>query len=154
LSNVIISAALGRLQANIAVPVYSDDNSGTLVGIWGCGLNLTMLSKSLQSLNLADGERVLYVDRNGQRIADSGSELSLEPTASHESFADLQSFKNTINGEPGSVTEIVNGSMMVVSYHPVETFSNVWAVLYMEPYSLTDVGNINHNASLLSSSLQ
>ena len=148
---MLLSAALGRPQANIAVPVYSDDNSGTLVGIWGCGLNLTMLSNSLQSLNLADGERVLYVDRNGQRIADSSSELSLESAASHEPIADLQSFKNTINGESGSVTQIVNGTMMVVSYHPVETFSNVWAVLYMEPYSATDVGNSNHNASLLSS---
>ena len=148
---MLLSAALGRPQANIAVPVYSDDNSGTLVGIWGCGLNLTMLSNLLQSLNLADGERVLYVDRNGQRIADSSSELSLESAASHEPIADLQSFKNTINGESGSVTQIVNGTMMVVSYHPVETFSNVWAVLYMEPYSATDVGNSNHNAYLLSS---
>ncbi len=35
LSNVIISATLGRPQANIAVPMYSEDNNGTLVGLWG-----------------------------------------------------------------------------------------------------------------------
>jgi hypothetical protein len=134
LSNVIISAALGRPQTNIVVPMYSENNNGTLVGLWGCGLNVTMLSKSLQSLNLTDNQRIVYADRQGQKIADSDNRLSLNPQSSNESFADLQSFKNAINGESGSITEIINGTKMVVSYHPVKAFSNVWMVLLMEPY--------------------
>ncbi len=99
------------------------------------GLNLTILSKSLQSLNLTDNERIVCVDRQGQKIADSGNGLSLKPnTTLNESFADLQSFKNAINGESGSITEIINGTRMLVTYHPVKAFSNVWAVLSMEPH--------------------
>src|SRR3712207_9305477 len=48
LSDVIISAALGRPQANIVVSMYSENN-GTLVGLWAGGLNLTSLSESLQA---------------------------------------------------------------------------------------------------------
>lgn len=134
LSNVIISAALGRPQANIAIPIYSENSNKTLIGLWGSGLNLTMLSKSLQSLNLTENERIVFVDRQGQKIADSGNESLSIPNTSNETFADLHSFKNAINGESGSITEMINGTMMVVSYHPVKAFSNVWAVLSMESY--------------------
>jgi len=134
LSNVIISAALGRPQANIAIPIYSENSNKTLIGLWGSGLNLTMLSKSLQSLNLTENERIVFVDRQGQKIADSGNESLSIPNTSNETFADLHSFKNAINGESGSIKEMINGTMMVVSYHPVKAFSNVWAVLSIEPY--------------------
>jgi hypothetical protein len=30
--------------------------------------------------------------------------------------------------------EIINGTKMVVSYHPVKAFSTVWAVLSIQPY--------------------
>ena len=56
-----------------------------------------------------------------------------------ESFADLQSFRNAINGQSGTITEIINGTMMAVSYHPVKTFSKVWAVLFMQPYDNNNV---------------
>jgi hypothetical protein len=65
LGNVIISAATGSPQAYIATPMYSENsNDGThLVGLWAGGLNLTSLSKSLQSLNLtSNGERIVYLD--------------------------------------------------------------------------------------------
>lgn len=136
LSNVIISAALGRPQANIAVPMYSENNR-TLVGLWAGGMNLTTFSESLQSLNLTnnnDGERIVYVDQQGQKIADSNNQSLLRPNTLNESFANLQSFKNAVNGQSGSMIEIINGTMMVVSYHPVKAFSNVWAVLSMQPY--------------------
>ena len=134
LSDVIISAALGRPQANIAVPMYSENN-GTLVGVWAGGLNLTTLSNSLQSVNLTSSdEHIVYLDQQGQKIADSDSQLLSRPNATfNESFADLQAFKNAINGQTGSTTEIVNGTTMLVSYHPVKAFSNVWVVLFMEP---------------------
>ena len=145
LSDVIISSSTGRPQANLVVPIYSeegdDDNSNaTLSGLWASGLNLTSLSKSLQSLNLTSAEeRVVYVDGQGQKFADSDSSQSILLAAntsntSHNesSFADLQAFRNAMNGQSGSTTEIVNGTTMLVSYHPVKAFSNVWAVLYIQ----------------------
>ncbi|MDQ5863290.1 MAG: cache domain-containing protein [Thermoproteota archaeon] len=141
LSDVIISAALGRPQANIAVPMYSENN-GTLVGLWAGGLNLTSLSESLQAVNLTnneDRERIVIVDRLGQKIVDSSGQSILSNRTLDESFADLQSFSNAINGQSGTITEIINGTMMAVSYHPVKAFSNVWAVLFMQPYDNNDV---------------
>jgi hypothetical protein len=141
LSDVIISAALGRPQANIAVPMYSENN-GTLVGLWAGGLNLTSLSESLQAVNLTnneDGERIVIVDQQGQKIVDSRGQSILSNSTLDESFADLQSFRNAINGQSGTITEIINGTVMAVSYHPVNAFSNVWAVLFMQPYDDNDV---------------
>ncbi len=146
LGDIIISASSGRPQANIALPIYSED-SGTLVGVWAAGLNITVLANnSLQSLNLtSNDERVVYLDHQGQKVADSTSQSSSSSssspiannyTSSNESFANLQAFKNAINGQSGSTTEIINGKMMLISYHPVKAFSNVWVVLFMEPYRL------------------
>lgn len=145
LSDVIVSASSGRPQANIAVPMYSEqeddsNNNSTLVGLWAGGLNLTRLSESLLSLNLTSAdERVVYVDGQGQKFADSDSNQSALLTANTSnasrngsSFADLQAFRNAINGQSGSTTEIVNGTTMLISYHPVKAFSNVWAVLYIQ----------------------
>lgn len=142
LSDVIISAALGRPQANIAVPMYSENN-GTLVGLWAGGLNLTSLSESLQAVNLTNNEdgdrRIVIVDQQGQKIVDSRGQSILYNSTLNESFADLQSFRNAINGQSGTITEIINGTMMAVSYHPVNAFSNVWAVLFMQPYDDNDI---------------
>ncbi len=159
LSDILISASTGRPQANIAVPIYSENN-GTLIGLLGGGLNITMFSNSLQSLNLTNNnERVVYVDKQGQKIADSDSQLSLSSllipnndTSSNESFADLEAFKEAINGQSGSTTEMINGTMVLVSYHPVRAFSNVWVVLFMQPYPLTDIGSSSSDTSMLSSS--
>jgi C4-dicarboxylate-specific signal transduction histidine kinase len=133
LDDVVISASSGRPQTNIAVPIYSENN-GTLIGVWGGGLNLTSLSKSLQSLNLTSAdERVVYVDGQGQKIADSAADNQALRRNTNESFAGLQSFMNAINGGSGTMTEIVNGTMMVVSYHPVNVFYNTWAILFLRP---------------------
>ncbi|MDQ3853333.1 MAG: hypothetical protein M3299_10915 [Thermoproteota archaeon] len=118
--------------------MYSENN-GTLVGLWAGGLNLTIFSEFLQSLNLTnnndDGERIVIVDQQGQKIADSnGQSLLLSNITFHESFADLQSFKNAINVESGTITETINGTITAVSYHPVKAFSNVWTVLFMQPH--------------------
>jgi hypothetical protein len=143
LGNVIISAATGSPQVYIATPMLSENSNDAthLVGLWTGGLNLTNLSKSLQSLNLttSNGEHIVYVDGQGQKVADSDGSQSLLtaniPTSQNESsFADLQAFKNAINGQSsGSTTEIVNDTMMRVSYHTVKAFSNTWVVLFMQP---------------------
>jgi hypothetical protein len=129
LGDVIISASSGRPQANIAVPVYSENN-GTLAGIWAGGLNLQNFGEDLQMLNLNQNERVVYVDNRGQKVADSDGDLLYR----NESFADLQGFKNAITGRSGSTLETINGAEMLISYHPVEAISNTWAVLLIEPY--------------------
>ncbi|MFL6480650.1 MAG: cache domain-containing protein [Nitrososphaera sp.] len=142
LSNVIISAASGRPHVNIAVPIYSE-SSGTLVGVWAGGLNVSMLTKTLKGLKLSEKERIAYVDQQGQKIADSDEESSfpLSPSntnnTSNESFDSLRSFKNAINGQSGTIAEIINGTNMLVSYHPVKAFSSVWAILFMQPYNGT-----------------
>jgi hypothetical protein len=67
LGNVVISTASGLTQSYIAVPLYSSAsvNNETLLGIWSGGLNHPVFSKTLQSLNLTDGERIVHVDQNG-----------------------------------------------------------------------------------------
>ena len=142
LGNVVISKSSGLPQSNIAVPLYSSaiDNNGnrnnsnnlTLLGVWSGGLNLTEFSESLQSLNLTDGERVVYVDQNGQKVADSNKQLFR--TNQNESFANLQAFNNSLQEQkPGSVMEMINGTRMLVFYEPVQFHSTTWAVLLLKP---------------------
>jgi hypothetical protein len=144
LGNVIISASSGLPQANIAVPIYSvgndsNNNNKSLVGIWAGGLNLRVFSKSLQSLNLTNNERIVYVDYHGQKIADSNKRQGINKK--NESFANLQSFKNAVAGKSGSIIETINGTKMLVSYHAVNAIQTRWVILDIQPYqSNTFVG--------------
>ena len=133
LGNVLTSVSSGRRQADIAVPIYSGKDNSALIGIWAGAIDFHVLNTELQSLNLPAGERALYVGHNGQKIADSNVNSSNRA----ESFGNLQSFKNAINGKSGSNIEevIVNGttsSKMSVTYQPVKAFQNTWAVLLMQ----------------------
>jgi hypothetical protein len=139
LGDVVISASSGLTQSNIAVPLYSSaiDNNGnrnnmTLLGIWSGGLNLTEFSESLQSLNLTNGERIVYVDQNGQKIADSNKQSFR--TNHNELFANLQAFHNALREQKsGSVVEMMNGTIILVFYEPVQFHSTTWAVLLLKP---------------------
>jgi hypothetical protein len=136
LGNVVISASSGLPQSNIAVPLYSsasNNNSNmTLLGIWSGGLNLTVSGETLQSLNLTNGERIVYADQNGQKVADSNRQLFR--TNHNESFVNLQAFKNALQEQkPGSVIEMVNGIRMLVFYEPVQFHSTTWVVLLLTP---------------------
>jgi hypothetical protein len=132
LGDVVTSASSGRRQAVIAVPIYSGKDNSTLIGIWAGGIDFHVINIDLQSLNLPAGERAVYVGHNGQKIADSNVNSSNKA----ESFANLQSFKNAINGKSGSnIEDITNGtttSKMLVTYHPVKAFQNTWAVLLIQ----------------------
>ena len=136
LGNVVISASSHLPQANIAVPIYSAENnnnsSKSLVGIWAGGLNLRAFSKSLQSLNLTNNERIVYVDYHGQKIADSNKKQEI--IKKNESFANLQSFKNAVAGKSGSIIETINGTKMLVSYHAVNAIQTRWVILDIQPY--------------------
>jgi hypothetical protein len=134
LGNVIISASSGRPQAYIAIPVYSENN-GTLIGVWSGGLNLTLFGESLQSLNLTNGgQRVVYIDQQGQKIADSDKQSLLSNRNQNESFANLQSFKNAVKGESSFSIETINGNRMLIFYTPMKFHSTTWAVLFMQHY--------------------
>ncbi len=134
LGNAITSAAAsGVREAVIAVPVYSLKDNSTLVGIWGGGIDFNVLNKELQSLNLTslDGNntRIVYVDSNGLKVADS----NISKSKTLESFANLNSFKNAINGTAGSTIDTVNNTKMLVTYQPVKVFHNTWSVLLIQP---------------------
>ncbi len=129
LGNVIVSASSGQSQAVMAVPIYSGIN-GSLTGIWAGGLDKSEFNESLQLLNLTNNERIAYVDNLGQVVADS--DIQSSPNR-NESLANLQGFKNAINAKSGTVKETVNGTEMLVSYHPVKALSNNWAILLIQP---------------------
>ena len=130
------SASSGQMQSVIAIPVYSLKDNSTIAGVWAGGIDFSILNKELQSLNitsLSDSNitRVVYVGHNGQKIADSDINKSKTP----ESFATLNSFKNAINGQSGSIIDTVDNTKMLVTYQPVKAFHNAWVVLLMQPLS-------------------
>jgi hypothetical protein len=130
LGNMIISNATGKRVSVIAVPIHSDKD-GSLMGVWMGALEFSVFDRYLQSLHPLDIERIVYVDSQGQKIADSNSQLSKTP----ESFANLQSFKDAISDKSGYNIEVVNDTKMFVAYSPTKILSNTWTVLLMEPYS-------------------
>ena len=133
LGNLIIASCCGLPQANMAVPIYSSENNTnnpSLVGVWYGGLDLDVFNKSLQSLNLTDNERIVYVDQHGQKIADSDKKQSINR---NETFANLQSFKNAIAGKSGSNIEEINGTKLLVFYHPVKAIQARWVILDIQP---------------------
>ena len=125
------SASSGQMQSVIAVPVYSLNDNSTIVGIWAGGIDFNILNEELQSLNitsLVNNTRVVYVGHNGQKIADS----DMNKSEILESFATLNSFKSAINGQSGSITDVVDNTKMLVTYQPVIAFHNTWAILLMQ----------------------
>lgn len=130
LGDIITSTASGLKQAVIAVPVHSEGDDGNPIeGVWVGAIDLGRLNGELQSFNLSDNQRIVYVDSNGTKIADSDKELA---SNNNETFSGLSSFQNAIAGKSGSITEEVNQKTMVVSYHPVKALQKLWAVLWMQ----------------------
>ena len=114
--------------------MYSLKDTSTIAGVWAGGIDFSILNKELQSLNitsLSDSNitRVVYVGHNGQKIADSDINKSKTP----ESFATLNSYKNAINGQSGSIIDTVDNTKMLVTSQPVKAFHNTWVVLLMQP---------------------
>jgi hypothetical protein len=139
LGDIITSTSSGLKRAIIAVPVFSDsdDDSGVLRGVLVGSIDLGLLNKEIQSLNLSQGQRMVYVDSNDTKIADSDKRLS---TKNDESFFNLKSFQNAIEGKSGSIVEEVNQEKMFVSYYPMDALQNRWIILWMQPIA----GDINY----------
>jgi len=126
------AAASGARTAKIAIPTYFLMDNSTIAGVWAGSIDFNVLNKELQSLNLTslgDSTRVVYVDGNGQKIADSDINKSTIP----ESFANQKSFEAAIGGHAGSTIDTVNNTKMLVSYQPVNAFHYTWVVLLMQP---------------------
>jgi Cache domain len=126
------AAASGVRTAKIAVPAYSLKDNSTIAGVLAGSIDFNVLNKELQSLNLTsldDGTRVVYVDSNGQKIADSDMNKSTIP----ESFANLRGFQAAIGGQAGSTIDTVDNTKILVAYQSVNAFHNTWVVLLMQP---------------------
>jgi hypothetical protein len=135
-----LSVSTGQLQSVIAVPVFSLEDNSTMVGIWAGGLDFETLNEELQSINFTSADeytRVVYVGYNGQKIADSDANKSMIP----ESFANLTSFKNAINGQSGLTLDTIENENMSVSYDRVKVFQNTFVVLLMQPVDARGTSN-------------
>ncbi|WP_458747022.1 cache domain-containing protein [Candidatus Nitrosocosmicus sp. T] len=130
------SVSSGQLQSIIAVPVFSLEDNSTMVGIWAGGLDFETLNEDLQSINLTSSDgytRVVYVGHNGLKIADSDANKSTIA----ESFANLTSFRNAINGQSGLTLDTIENKDISVTYYPVQVFHNTFVVLLMQSVDAT-----------------
>jgi hypothetical protein len=94
---------------------------------------LSELKSILQSQsNLTDDEQAVLVDNFGHKVADSIKAPSTN--IQEKSFSNLHGFKNALAGGFGSIVEMINGNKVIVSYHPVKTLTNTWAILLLQPY--------------------
>ena len=139
LGDVITSTSSGVKRAIIAVPVFSEKGNGVITGILVGSIDLALLNKELQSFNLPQGQRIVYIDSNDTKIADSDKRFF---TNSSESFSNLKSFQNALEGKFGSIVEKISQDNMLVSYYPIEALQNKWIVLWMQP-----VSNISNNSN-------
>jgi hypothetical protein len=138
LSNVITILTSGRNQAQLAVPIFDAQRNGnnatsaSLIGVVSAGLNLESFNKILQSVKLSNNERIVLLDRNGTKIADSDIKQQsslLNRTQDDVSFKQLQSFMNAVKGESGTLKEAVNGTQVEIQYTPVKVVQGNWVLL-------------------------
>jgi hypothetical protein len=152
LGNVITSASSGRNQIQLAVPVFSlgDSNQTTLIGVLSSGLNFKTFNELLQSLNLSSNERIVLLDSNGTKIADSDTKQISSLHKSNigdASFRNLQSFNNALKGETGAVQEMVNGINTQIKYKPLKAIQNTWVILLFQSSGASTVpanSNLGH----------
>jgi hypothetical protein len=152
LGNVITSASSGRNQIQLAVPVFSlgDSNQTSLIGVLSSGLNFKTFNEILQSLNLSSNERIVLLDSNGTKIADSDTKQisSLHKSNIEDaSFRNLQSFNNALKGETGAVQEMVNAINTQIEYKPLKAIQNTWVLLLFQSSGASTVpanSNLGH----------
>jgi hypothetical protein len=137
LGDVIVSHASGLKQAQLALPLFnleSKNKSISLDGILSAGLNFKTYDKILQTINLTNQERLVFLDNNGTRIADTDliKRVNTRKNSIDESvFRNLQSFKNAIMSKSGVINETINGSKIQIQYVPVKAVQKNWALLLL-----------------------
>ena len=87
-------------------------------------------------VSLENSERVLFLDTFGNKIADSIKSNFMNESST---LSNLSSFNNAIKGVSGNTVEEFNNTTMLISYAPVKSIQNSWALLWIKPYE----GNFN-----------
>src|SRR6478609_5453904 len=127
LSNAFNAVSTGEPIAILASPIYADiKNPNSLIGVQVLGLNLTYFN-DLVKISMSkeeDNKRMIIVDNNGTKIADSLSDNNKMQT-----FQEFQSFQNAKNGKSGLLTEKVNGKDTFISYAPIKFAQTNWIIL-------------------------
>jgi hypothetical protein len=135
LSNVLTAATTGEPIAILASPIYADlENQDSIIaGIQILTLNFSYFNDWLKSEIPTEGvndtvsnKRVVIVDSNGTKIADSSSidNDSID-------FKDLQSFQNAKVGRTGFIIEAMGDNNLTISYAPIDFAQSKWILLSM-----------------------
>ena len=92
------------------------------------GLNLSDFKDLIKSTMQTEdsNKRVVLVDNNGTKIADSLSDNNNMIT-----FKNLQSFQKAKNGESGLLIEDLNGKNMSISYTQIKFAQTNWIILLL-----------------------
>lgn len=125
-SSVFMSSAIHVPAIAIAVPVYVGAGD-QIAGYWVAIVDVSEIASSLEEFS-SDQSRILLVDHNGTQVADTGM-----PTTELRSFANLQSVKNALAGQAGTIVEQVDGVEMSASFAPVKTHPHTWAIVFLQP---------------------
>src|SRR5687768_13947570 len=142
-SDAILSkATIGTNLAIIATPVINKENDMT--AILSGAINFNNYDKFLQSLNVQNNTRLVLIDKNGVKIADSNEK---ETSASKESFekkqfSNLTSFKLALEGKSGSIVEKFEGKENQITFLPYDLFQNKRILLLIQGCD-RDVNNSN-----------
>ncbi|MDF0681419.1 MAG: cache domain-containing protein [Candidatus Nitrosocosmicus sp.] len=130
LSNVITAASTGKPLVVLASPIFSGETgNNTIIGLLALGFNLEQFDNLIKSESLdLNNTRLVLVDNNGTEISDSESN-----TSKLETFKGLQSIEKAKSGQVGSMSELINGRNMSVSYAPIDIAQSKWILLSITP---------------------
>ena len=153
ISSVFVSASIHAPATAIAVPVYNtgaavggsnNNNTGSTIksplsGYWVGVLDLHTIDEILKKLNFAQNERILVIDDNGTAIVDSyGNNIqnkNITTITAIKPLLQMKEFKNKLNGNVASRTEIINGIKTFVMYEPFKVGTHRWSIILTEPAS-------------------
>jgi hypothetical protein len=136
-SSVFMSASINKPAIGIAVPVYDNNwkaSKPSLLGYWVGILTLDKFQKIIDSINLANGQRIIVFDHNGTALIDSSINDSTKSNSNEKnltSFYNLASVKNALTGEKGIVTDTINGTKSLSLYRPIDAHSHTWGILLL-----------------------
>lgn len=136
-SSVFMSASINKPAIGLAVPVYDNNwkiSKPSLLGYWVGILTLDKFQKIIDSLNLANGQKIIVFDHNDTALIDSSINDSTKSNSNEKnltSFYNLASVKNALMGEKGIVTDTINGTKAISLYRPIDAHSHTWGILFL-----------------------
>ena len=131
IADPLISAATGSKSVPISSPVYGND--GTLYGMLLAGVNLARLEQELvEELDLANNNRVIYIDNNANVIQDISASKSTN-RGSIESIDYLDGVSAVLAGEVGYTVATLDSKETLIVYHPIRMGIEEWGILSVQP---------------------